>query len=272
MFGPIERAVNAVVRPIGNALSTLGDLGSASDEAKKLRRDNAELRTALHRQDDLQRRLNELEKLYDLSQRGRYTTVAAHVVALDTAGLEWTATIDIGSRDKIAKDMTVVNGDGLVGRVTAVGPYTSRVLLAVDATSHVRARVAGSGFYGDLVGAGLDPMRLELYNPDAKITAGTPVLTFGSLFAPGVPIGEVTKVERRPGALTKTLSVRPYVGFTRLDLVGVVVVRPRVDPQDAVLPSPRPTPTPTPSAGATSTASPTPSGGTGRAASPTPSR
>jgi rod shape-determining protein MreC len=41
--------------------------------------------------------------------------------------------------------------------------------------------------------------------------------------------------------------VQPFVGFSRLDVVGVVVVAPRTDPRDSVLP-PRPT-TPTNSTG-----------------------
>ena len=48
-----------------------------------------------------------------------------------------------------------------------------------------------------------------------------------------------------PGSQTRTASVRPYVDFTSLDLVGVVVEPPRTDPRDAVLP-PRPAGTPQP--------------------------
>lgn len=41
--------------------------------------------------------------------------------------------------------------------------------------------------------------------------------------------------------------MRPFVGFSRLDIVGVVVMPPREDPRDAVLPpkpeAPKPIPT-----------------------------
>ncbi|MCZ9338353.1 rod shape-determining protein MreC, partial [Streptomyces sp. TRM76130] len=40
--------------------------------------------------------------------------------------------------------------------------------------------------------------------------------------------------------------VTPYVSFTKLDIVGVVVQAPKKDPRDTVLPDkPKPTPTPT---------------------------
>ncbi len=38
------------------------------------------------------------------------------------ATFDWTATVDAGSRDGLAPDMTVLSGDGLVGRVTTSDP------------------------------------------------------------------------------------------------------------------------------------------------------
>ena len=62
-----------------------------------------------------------------------------------------------------------------------------------------------------------------------------------------------------PGSQTRTAVVAPYVDFTSLDLVGVVVEPPRKDPRDAVLP-PKPVATPTPTVTVTVTATPSPSG------------
>ncbi len=63
---------------------------------------------------------------------------------------------------------------------------------------------------------------------------------------PGVPVGVVSRVDPSGGGLTRTLYVTPYVGFTKLDMVGVVVEAPKKDPRDEVLPvKPKPTPTPT---------------------------
>jgi rod shape-determining protein MreC len=60
-------------------------------------------------------------------------------------------------------------------------------------------------------------------------------------------------IEPSAGNLTKTVEVQPFVGFTKLDIVGVVVVGPRTDPRDSVLPT-RPAPSPK----ATAKKSPTP--------------
>ncbi len=90
-----------------------------------------------------------------------------------------------------------------------------------------------------------------------------------------MPVGEVIRVDPHSGGLTRTVRVRPYVGFTKLDIVGVVVKAPRTDPRDAVLPpAPKARPTPTvtvtatPSAGASPSDEATPSDGATTAPSP----
>ena len=83
------------------------------------------------------------------------------------------------------------------------------------------------------------------------------VVMFGTHpFVPGVPIGEVIKVDPSRGDLTRTVWVRPFVGFSRLDIVGVVVMPPREDPRDAVLPPKPEAPMPTPTVTVTVTPSP----------------
>ena len=88
-------------------------------------------------------------------------------------------------------------------------------------------------------------MKVSLLNGKAQVKNGDRLVTFGSQsgrpFVPGVPVGKVVEVQANAGQLTKTVLVEPFVQFTRLDLVGVVVVPPRTDPRDAVLP-PAPTP------------------------------
>jgi rod shape-determining protein MreC len=148
--------------------------------------------------------------------------------------------------------MTVLNGDGLVGRVKTSGPTTSTVLLAIDPESSVGVRLEGSMEVGFTTGQGVrdrGELDLRLLDGQSTVSAGDRLVSFGSQgdrpYVPGVPVGDVVSVQGTPGSQTRTASVRPYVDFTSLDLVGVVVEPPRTDPRDAVLP-PRPgTPQPT---------------------------
>jgi rod shape-determining protein MreC len=245
IFGPIETTTAAVVRPFASVVNDVRGVGGADAEAERLRKENAELRSQLRTSDLARARANDLDKLLGLAGRGQYRVLPARVVAVGTEqGFEWTATIDAGTGDGIKLDMTVVNGDGLVGRVKRVGPMTSTILLAVDPTSSVGARLEGSLQIGVVTGRGKRAMDLQLLDPQTQVRKGDRLVTLGSQgstpFVPGVPIGEVTNLKQTPGALTRTATVTPYVSFTALDLVGVVVEPPRKNPRDAVLPPPPP--------------------------------
>ncbi|MCF2533506.1 rod shape-determining protein MreC [Yinghuangia soli] len=241
VFGPAEEATADAVDPIGRAIDAVRDAGSHEDEKKKLQQENARLRQELENIELDRNRVAELDRLLRVAAVGQYKIKPARVVAVGAAqSFSWTVTIDAGSGDGIKPDMTVVNGEGLVGRVTSVGPMTATVLLATDPGFSVGSRMAGSMEIGITTGQGDRPMKLSLLNGQAQVKTGDRLVTFGSQggrpFVPGVPVGEVTEIRATPGALTKTVEVKPFVKFTSLDTVGVVVEPPRTDPRDAVLP------------------------------------
>jgi rod shape-determining protein MreC len=261
VFGPIENGVSQAVDPVGNAVSAIRDSGSKHDRLARLEQENAALKAKLGSNDRNSSRLKQLDKMMRIAGEGQYGIKGAEVIAIGAAqGFSWTITIDVGANDGIQRDMTVLNGDGLVGRVTTVGPNTSTVLLANDPDFTVGTRMEGSDELGFASGQGDRPLRVELLNGKADVKKGDRLVTFGSQadkpFVPGVPVGVVSRVEPSQGGLTRTIYVTPYVGFTKLDIVGVVVEAPKKDPRDTVLP-PKPQPTPTPTVTVTVTPSAT---------------
>ncbi|WP_418957044.1 rod shape-determining protein MreC [Streptomyces tritici] len=251
-FGPVENGVAAAVDPIGNAIGAVRDSGERHTRIAALERENAALKAKLGSDDRNRSRLAELDALLKTAGAGQYGIKAAQVIAIGAAqGFSWTITIDAGADDGIQRDMTVLNGAGLVGRVTTVGPSTATVLLASDPDFTVGTRMEKNNELGFATGQGNGPLLVQLLNGKAKVKPGDRLVTFGSHgskpFVPGVPVGEVVRVDPAGGDLTRNLYVRPYAGFTKLDIVGVVVQAPRTDPRDTVLPpkpaKPRPVPT-----------------------------
>lgn len=251
VLGPVESGVAGAVDPIGNAIGAVRDSGSRHDRIAALERENAALKTRLGSDARNQSRVRQLDAMLKKAGAGQYGIRGAEVVAIGPAqGFSWTITIDAGSKDGIARDMTVINGDGLVGRITTVGPHTATVLLASDPDFTVGTRMEGSDELGFATGQGDRPLAVQLLNGKSKVKKGDRMVTFGSQadkpFVPGVPIGEVVRVDPLGGDLTRTVHLKPYVGFTKLDIVGIVVQAPREDPRDTVLPpKSKPVPTPT---------------------------
>ncbi|MBT2413133.1 rod shape-determining protein MreC [Streptomyces sp. ISL-12] len=251
VFGPIENGVSSAVDPVGNAISAIRDSGDRHDRLARLEQENAALKAKLGSDDRGRSRLAQLDKMLKIAGEGQYGIKGAQVIGIGAAqGFSWTVTLDVGADDGIERDMTVLNGDGLVGRVTTVGPSSSTVLLASDPDFTVGTRMENGDELGFASGQGDRPLRVELLNGKAEVKKGDRLVTFGSQgdkpFVPGVPVGVVSRVDPSGGDLTRTLYVTPYVSFTKLDIVGVVVQAPKKDPRDTVLPDkPKPTPTPT---------------------------
>jgi rod shape-determining protein MreC len=247
-FGPIERGVATVVRPVGNALSTLGNVRHLDKDLKKLKAERAEVLGQARRNADLQRQVEDMEKLLKVTRAGQYRTVTAHVIGAGPSNFTSTVTISVGTDDGIREDMTVMNSDGLVGRVIRASASTSDVVLITDAQSRVAARLSHSRDNGLVYGKGGGDLRFEMPNATADIQIGQYVLTLGTTYAPGIPIGTVKETRASPGAVSRTVIVKPLVNFSRLDLVSVVVTQKqesKVDPDVLVPPKPTPTPTPT---------------------------
>ena len=249
VFGPVQEGLGQVIRPISGLSGKLSALGSSGDRIEDLERVNEELRRELATSGVDKGRLAEVDRLLSLAGRGQYRILPARVVAYGPAqGFAWTVTIDAGANDGLTPNLTVLNGQGLVGRVKTVSPSTATVVLVTDPTVKVGVRLENMT-QGFSQGAGFDAIVVDLLNPAAVVANGDRLVTFGSRegapFVPGVPFGEVVEVEGVTSSLAKRVKVKPFADFAALDLVGVVVEPPRQDPRNSVLP-PKPTPAPTP--------------------------
>lgn len=271
VFGPVENALSAVVRPIGRTASSIIHPNRYHDRADKLSRENADLRRQLASDAAVRREQTQLANLRLLADRGQYTIAGARVTAVgDVTGTDWTVTINAGRRDGIKVDQLVLNDAGLVGTVESVSATSATVRLVCDPGSRIGARLESTRLLGAISGGdGPNTVTFTLYDASYQVRAGDRLVTFGSLdYAAGVPIGVVTKVLDVGQGLSRTAEVKLYANIGTLDTVGVVVGKPAVDPGDRVLP-PRPVPTrkpaPTPTASA---ATPTGAGAGAAAASP----
>lgn len=232
VFGPVEAGVSAVVGPIAGLPGALRTNDSLRGEVAALEEENALLRRDLRTSGYDANRVADLQGLCAIAGDLGYALTAARVIAIGGAqSFSDTVTIDAGSGSGLHPDMTVLNRDGLVGRVTSVTSHTATVLLAVDPESTVGGRVGESMELGFVHGRGEtgDDGRLDLQLADRSVIPeqGQPVLTWGSEggapYVAGVPIGEVTKVYESLRDTSYRAVLEPYVDFTSLDLVGVVV-------------------------------------------------
>ena len=246
VFGPIERVTHDVTDPVASLFDSITGGPSAQSTIANLQQENAALRAQLSSAQLSKAARQQLAQLLQLDAGG-YRIMAASVIA---AGGDYsdTVTLDVGRSDGIKPDETVLNGSGFVGTIIQVSEDTSTVQLADDASSVIGVQLEGSGEIGAVTGTGKSMsgsamLRLTLFDANAVLEPGQQVDTYASVGdqpeVPGVPVGTVVSVS--PGSLTQTALVRPFVDFTALGVVGIVVQVPKHNPRTSILPRPAPT-------------------------------
>jgi rod shape-determining protein MreC len=281
VLGGAERVAATVFSPVTGASEWWSSMRDQATQIRDLTAENEQLRGELATLESDRARVAALDQLLGIAGRGGYRIVPAEVIAVGPAqDFSWTVTIDAGRADGIEPDMSVMNGQGLVGRVVKTTSGTATVVLVIDSSSAVGGRVAGTEEIGIVAGTGeQDAMSFQMLDPMADLRVGDALVTFGSKggrpYAPGLPIGEVVEVGGTPGQLTRVATVRPYVDVSTLSIVGVVTRPPRVDPRDSLLPRSgilEPSPSPVPlGSGAEADASASPAPEVETAATPQPS-
>jgi rod shape-determining protein MreC len=240
---PFEVAAERVSRPFRDAIGWTRDLVNAKSENERLKEQVEQLRrqvilneSAL--QDNVT--LRNLLQFRDLPRfRQDFREVAARVLTNPQSRFDQRVTISAGSSSGISEQDVVVTGDGLVGQVTKVFGRLAVVTLVTDDDSAVRATDLTSpsavGILGR--GGGGESLVLDRVTKAKNVNRGDVIITAGSpgrgqlpsLYPRNIPIGTVASVGQNDTELFKQIQVRPFVDFSSLQSVLVLVPKsPRV--------------------------------------------
>lgn len=269
VMSPVQSGVADVARPFSSFFTDWAQLGSRKERIDELQSANDELRARLQLTEDGARRVAELDAMLRIAGIAQFKILPAQVIAIGSAaGFANTVLIDAGTLDGVRVDMNVISGAGLIGRVVHVWKRQSSIALITDPSSTVGARVEGSGQIGFVSGLGrINALQLQLLDPYAPLKVGDRLVSFGvahGIYGTGFPVGTVTSIRGKAGTATRVAEVEPFVAMGALDLVSVVIAKPREDPRDSLLPA-----TPTPSATASTTETATSDAATPAKAGPT---
>jgi rod shape-determining protein MreC len=136
--------------------------------------------------------------------------------------------IDKGRAEGLAKNMTVISPDGLVGRIIKVGEGASQVKRIIDPGYRVSALIQRNRATGILGTRSDGRIVMEWVAPDADVVAGDVVTSsgLGSITPKGIPVGKVGRIKEKPERFSLALEVRPFTDFSRLEEVFVILREP----------------------------------------------
>lgn len=133
-------------------------------------------------------------------------------------------TINRGSKDGIGKNMAVITGNGIVGRVVHVSAHYASILSVLSVKQKVSAKLK-DGTIGYLTWPGTNPdvMLMEDVPQQIKIRKGDSVFTTNYSFFPSdVLIGTVFKTVAIKKNNQQILYIHPSTNFHNLQYVYVV--------------------------------------------------
>jgi rod shape-determining protein MreC len=230
-----QSAFLEIIRPVDAAFTHLSDGFSSfvNDYVDLLhvRDENARLRSELARVKSDRARLTELEvenrhlgELLELKDVLGLNAVAADVIGSDATGLSRTLILGSGSSDGLRPGMAVLANQGVVGRIIAVSPHASRVLLIDDHNSALDGfdqRSRARGIVAGLIDEGLI---LKYADRSQDIRNGDTIVTSGldGIFPRGLLVGSIKSVHREGPGLFLGVSIAPAVDFRGLEQVLVV--------------------------------------------------
>lgn len=183
---------------------------------------------------ELESQNRSLRQLLDAPRAETGASIPAAVIGR-SAG-EWWQQIVIsrGSSSGVQVGYVVEGPGGLVGRVIAVSPSSSRVLLISDRTSRVGARVSRSRATGYVRGRMGQQVIMEFFDKMPEVREGDVVVTssYSQLFPQDRVIGRVVSLD-----LSKSPAPEVTIELTApldiLEWVEVVPFEPSEAPEDA---------------------------------------
>jgi len=235
IFGPIEGGADRALKPVRDLVNWFGETFDARGESDRLRDQVAELRDQLARSQTTKQEAKEIAALDETLSGGIVPDgtdpVTARVIGRSPTVWYSTVTIDEGSSDGVHVDDPVVAPLGLAGKVTQTTPNTAQVTLITDADSAVTARVTSSGATGVVepdVGNPRD-LQLDYLERGTQIAEGQMVVTagfstgdLGSIFPPGIPIGEITKATAEEQQAYQRVHLEPFADLRDMSFVKVL--------------------------------------------------
>ena len=227
---PVADALHSVQEAIGDFFVRVFTPSEIQRENRRLRETILEQEQKLALLDEVEKENARLTELLNFTEKNRNLRfVTAAVIGRDSNPYIDTITLNAGSRSGVTEKMAVITADGVVGRISEVGPTWCRVKTMCDEKMRISVIVERTrdecilgGLYledGEIKGALLYdlPGKADVRVGDRIATSG-----IGGFFPKGLYVGTVIAVNEE-GRGTHNAIVSMDVDFLHLENALIVV-------------------------------------------------
>ena len=231
IVGFADGIVAVPANAISDGMSSVGQLFNTYSENRALKQQVTDLaqtkvrdQTLAHENKQLKQELKLNKSLTD------YDTVTAAVYMRTPSAWQKQLVINKGESNGIKKNMPVMSGSGLIGRIAEVNKTNSKVELLSntnDAANRFAITLDASGKTVNGIITGYNAASGELImgqvTSKAKIKTGTKVSTsgMGGVTPKGLYVGKVSRVGKDDYGLAQKIYIRPAANFNDINIVTV---------------------------------------------------
>lgn len=228
-FGGI---VNYPMNSANGTVSSLGQILNAYSENKTLKKKVNALEQTQTTNETLKKENKQLKAELELNNSlTDYTTITAAVTNRTPSAWENQLIVNKGSSSCVKKNMAVLSGSGLIGRIVEVNPTNSKVeLISSSSESTNQFSVAVDNEDGDTVNgliSGYDTKTSQLVmsevSSSAAVKKGAKVTTngLGGVTPKGLYVGKVVKTTKGSGGEIDRIYVEPATNLNDVNYVTI---------------------------------------------------
>ena len=238
----IENIFNSIVMPIQNGITYLKnkiegndsfftDIDQLRAENEDLKQKNSELEQSLRGLEIIKSENETLKEYVNLKDKyPEYETIPAYIINRDINNYTKTIVINVGEKDGIKPNMTVIADQGLVGFVLSTTENTAKIQTIIDTSTSVSSVLSSSretiivnGTLEDnsTLKATYIPTNATLVENDSVETSG-----LGGIYPKGIHIGTIKQIVDTKNITDRYAYIETAVDFEKLETVLVILNEP----------------------------------------------
>ncbi|MCC5796706.1 MAG: rod shape-determining protein MreC [Methylophaga sp.] len=242
-FGQVRSLISSVVYPVqvtaalpadfATWLSTFfQDREQLQERIRVLEASQQLMSARLQRLQALERENLRLRELLGSSFRLQERIQIAELLAVDSDPFSQQVILDKGQRFGVYVGQPVLDAHGVMGQVSEVSLFSSRVVLLTDPNHSIPVQINRNGLRGVVFGRGpSEQLKMDYMPHNADVRVGDLVVTsgLGGIFPTGYPVGVVTEVSFPAGKPFAEIAISPAANLGTSREVMLVLPGERIE-------------------------------------------
>lgn len=229
VFSPFQRGASYLTHKVTDTVVFIHEMRSYREENERLVGEITELKKQNRDIINYREENERLREMLELTQGlDGYSTVSASVTAYSSVNRYDTIEISKGAIAGISEGNAVITPDGIVGKVTEVGPNWSVVSTILSPDNAMGVRISRTGdvavVEGDDVLCSQNYCKMTFIDKDSNLIIGDILETSGAggIYPAGLTVGAVRKIDADSMGSLNNATIEPMVDFARLYEVVVI--------------------------------------------------